>query len=140
MTGERFEILEHAADVGFRAFGPSLAELFANAGLALESIAMDIDAVEPRQEYPLSAEGEDRESLLINWLNEIVYYMDGRRVVMCRFEITEITGTSVRGAGWGEPRDRRRHPVRIVVKAATYHQLRIAEEDGRWVAEVFLDI
>jgi len=137
---ERFEILEHAADVGFRAFGRSLPELFENAALAVESIALDITAVEPRSDYTLAAEGEDRESLLINWLNEIVYYIDGPRVAMCRFEISELSATSVRGKGWGEPRDRERHPVLIVVKAVTYHQLRIQEDAGRWVAEVFLDI
>src|SRR5437870_1576376 len=109
---EPFAILEHAADIGFRAFGQSLPELFVNAALALESIAMDTAAVEPRFDYPLSAEGEDRESLLINWLNEIVYYIDGRRVAMCRFEIFELSATSVRGKGWGEPRDRDRHPAR----------------------------
>jgi SHS2 domain-containing protein len=136
----RFEILEHAADVGFRAGGRSLEELFENAALAVESIAMDIAAVEPRTEYLLAADGEDRESLLINWLSEIVYYIDGPRVAMCRFEISELSATSVRGKGWGEPRDPIRHPVRIVVKAVTYHQLRVQEEDGRWVAQVFLDI
>lgn len=137
---EAFEILEHAADIGFRAFGRSLPELFENAALAVESIAMDITAVEPRFEYPLSADGEDRESLLINWLNDIVYHIDGRRVAMSRFEISGLTAASVRGKGWGEPRDRDRHPVRIVVKAATYHQLEIREEHGRWAADVFLDI
>lgn len=135
-----FDILEHTADVGFRAFGDSLSELFVNAALALESIALDIEAVQPRFEYPLAAEGEDRESLLINWLNEIVYYMDGERVAMSRFEILELTPAQIRAKGWGEPRDRDRHHARIVVKAATYHQLEIAEQDGHWTAQVFLDI
>lgn len=137
---EPFEILEHAADVGFRAQGRTLRELFANAALAVESIAMDIASAEPRTEYPLSAGGEDRESLLINWLNEIVYYIDGPRVVMCRFDISELTPTAVRAKGWGEPRDPQRHPVRIVVKAVTYHQLSVEERDEGWVAQVFLDI
>ena len=137
---EQFEILEHAADVGFRAFGDSIVELFVNAAIALESVALDTSRVEPRSEYALSAEGEDHESLLINWLNEIVYYLDGRHVVLCRFEISELTATSVRAKAWGEPRDRDRHPARIVVKAATYHQLRIQQANGRWVAQVFLDI
>ena len=135
-----FEILDHTADIGFRAFGATLAELFVNAALALESIAMETAAVQPRFEYPLAAQGEDRESLLVNWLNEIVYYLDGVRVAMSRFEVTELTPTHVRAKSWGEPRDEHRHPASIVIKAATYHQLKIEEQGGRWTASVFLDI
>lgn len=137
---ERFEILDHTADIGFRAFGASMAELFVNAALALESIAMETAAIQPRFEYPVAAHGEDWESLLVNWLNEIVYYLDGERVAISRFEISELTPTQVRAKSWGEPRDAHRHPASIVVKAATYHQLKIEEQGGRWTACVFLDI
>jgi len=136
----QFEILEHAADVGFRAFGESLPELFVNAALALQSIALDTSNVEPHQEYELTANGEEYESLLINWLNEIVYYLDGEHVAMSRFDVQELTHASIRAKAWGEPRDRERHPARIVVKAATYHQLRIEQSNGCWRAEVYLDI
>src|SRR5215472_4147871 len=135
-----FEVLEHTADVGFRAWGQSLPELFENAALALESIAVVLERAEPSSAYPLAASGEDRGELLVNWLNEVVYYLDGRRIVLSRFHVDLITDTSVRGQGWGGPRDALRHPPRIVVKAVTYHQLRVYQENGRWVAEVYLDI
>ena len=135
-----FEILEHTADVGFRAWGESKAEMFANAALALESIALDIERVEPRIAYSIAASGEDIESLLINWLNEVLYYVDGRRVAMSRFQIDTLQDIAIAGQGWGEPRDAERHPPRLVVKAATYHQLKIFAEGGRWTAEVYLDI
>ena len=135
-----FEILEHTADIGIRAGGATLAELFESAALAVESIAMELDQVEPRIAYPIAAAGEDHESLLINWLNEVVYYVDGRRIAMARFHVDTITPTAVSGQGWGEPRNPQRHPPRIVVKAATYHQLRVYQQDGRWMADVYLDI
>ena len=136
----KFEILEHTADIGIRAWGGTLAELFENAALAVESVAVELEHVEPRIAYPIAAAGEDPESLLVNWLNEVVYYVDGRRVAMSRFHIDSLTETHVAGRGWGEPRDPERHPPRIVVKAATYHQLRIFHENDRWIAEVYLDI
>ena len=135
-----YEVLEHTADIGIRAWGRTLAELFENAALAVESVAVELERVEPRIVYTISASGEDRESLLVNWLNEIVYYLDGRRLAISRFRVDSLSETHVAGHGWGEPRDSERHPPRIVVKAATYHQLRISEEDQRWVAEVYLDI
>src|ERR1039458_5821874 len=57
-----FEILEHPADIGFRAFGGTLEELFANAAVALVSIACEIEEVAPRTEYALSAPGTDYET------------------------------------------------------------------------------
>jgi SHS2 domain-containing protein len=135
-----FEILEHTADTGFRAFGRDLRQLFENAAIALESIALEPDNVEPRNSWPLSAAGEDSESLLVNWLNEVVYHLDGKRVAIARVRVEELTETAVAGTAWGEPRDPQRHPPRLVVKAATYHQLRLCEMNGGWVAEVYLDV
>ena len=43
-----FEILEHTADIGFRARGRSLAELFETSALALVSIALETGDVSPR--------------------------------------------------------------------------------------------
>jgi SHS2 domain-containing protein len=135
-----FEILEHTADIGFRARGRTKAEMFASAALALESIAVEIDGARAEAVYPLAVTGEDDESLLVNWLSEVLYYLDGRRVVIERFEIDEISSTFVRGQGWGEQRDPARHPPKLVVKGVTYHQLKIAKDAEGWVAEVYLDI
>ena len=135
-----FEILEHTADIGFRARGLTKTELFTNAALALQSVAVELDRVLPRVPYPIAVTGEDDESLLVNWLSEVLYYLDGRRVVIERFEIDEISSTAVRGQGWGEQRDPARHPPKLVVKGVTYHQLKIAKDAEGWIAEVYLDI
>jgi SHS2 domain-containing protein len=135
-----FEILEHTADVGVRAFGTTLPELFENAALGLESLALDTERVEPRIAYPIAADGYDVESLLVNWLNEVIYHLDAKRVAFARL-VVQIKGeTAISGQGWGEPRHPEKHPPRLVVKAATYHQIRVAQEQDRWVAEVYLDI
>lgn len=136
----RFEILEHTADIGFRAWGKTEAELFENAATALESIAVELEDVEPRLEYPLAAEGYDYESLLVNWLSEVLYYLDGRRIAMRRFQIDEFIPYQVRGRAWGEPRDPERHRTKLIIKGVTYHQLRITQDQAGWCAEVFLDI
>jgi len=136
----RFEILDHTADIGFRAWGQTPAELFVNAAYALQSIAVDWERAEPRQLYPIAAGGSDYESLLVAWLNEVLYYLDGNRVVFARFEIDHIDPQRVSGKAWGEARDDQRHPPRLVVKGVTYHQLMVREENGHWIAQVFLDI
>jgi SHS2 domain-containing protein len=135
-----FEILDHTADVGFRARGRTKAELFANAALALMSVAVDTDTVQPRRRFPIAAAGEDDESLLVNWLSEVLYYLDGERVVMRRFEVDELEAGAVRGRGWGEPWEAQRHSARVIVKGVTYHQLKLAKDSQGWCAEVYLDI
>lgn len=135
-----FEILEHTADVGVRAWGDSMAEIFVEAALGLEDLAFDRKGVEEREQFALEAAGEDIESLLVNWLNEIVYYLDGKRVALARFVVRSITETRIEASAWGESRDNERHAPRLVIKAATYHQLRVVCADGRWSAEVYLDI
>lgn len=126
-----FEILEHTADTGFRVRGATLDELFANAALALASIVMDTSKAEAVERYPVAAEGEALEDRLVSWLNEVLYLMDGCGIAPARVSTGEV---------WGEPRNKARHPPRMIVKAVTYHQLSIRQEPEGWVAEVFLDI
>jgi protein archease len=135
-----FEILEHTADIGFRARGRTKEELYIQAALALESIAAVLDDVEPRFQYPIAVTGEDDDALMVNWLSEVLYYLDGKRVVMSRFRIDELTSHSIRGQGSGEPWDPGRHIPNVVVKGVTYHQLNIARDAQGWCAEVYLDI
>jgi len=132
-----FEVLEHPADIGFRAFGSTPAELFRNAALALLSISAELEDIRPLQEYPLAASGADYESLLVNWLNEVLYFTDGKRLGLCEFRIEEMDATHVAATGLGEPN---RFRARLIVKAATYHQLKVAQTASGWVAEVYLDI
>lgn len=135
-----FEILEHTADIGFRARGSTLAELFQSAAEALVSIAIEVDEVSPKQPYPLAAAGEDLESLLVNWLSEVLFWLDGRHIAMRRFEVRELTPRRVTGHALGEPRNPERHRAKLVVKGVTYHQLRVWEDEHGWWAEVYLDI
>jgi SHS2 domain-containing protein len=135
-----FEILEHPADIGFRAHGGTLPELFANAAVAMLSIACEPDAVAPRLEYPLAAAGADWESLLVNWLSEVLYWFDGKRIAFREFRIIHLQPEAIRAVARGEPRDAERHRSRLIVKAVTWHQLKVVQTGRGWDAEVYLDI
>ncbi len=135
-----FEILEHTADIGVRARGPSLAALFENAAAGLLDVAFDAGAVQTRESRTLTADGPDRETLLVAWLDEILWLVDGEGWLPARIEVHQISETRVTGVARGEPRDPSRHLMRMIVKAITLHQLSVREEKGAWVAEVYLDI
>jgi SHS2 domain-containing protein len=138
--GLPYEVLEHTADIGFRAFAQTLPDLYANAALAMLSIAGDPAAAAPRHEYPLAAQSTDRESLMVDWLSEVLYWFDGKCIAFREFRIAAFEETAIRVVGLGEPRNPQRHRSRVIVKAVTYHQLKIEQRNGLWVAEVYLDV
>ena len=140
MASRAYEVLEHPADIGFRAFGATLPDLFATSALAMLSIAGDPAAAKPRCAYRLAVESGDRESLLVDWLNEVLYWYDGKRIAFREFRIGAFRDDAIEAEGVGEPRDPERHRSRLIVKAVTYHQLRIEQRGDLWVAEVYLDI
>src|SRR5579862_1560442 len=113
----RFEILEHPADVGFRAYGATLEELFANAALALISIAGEIEPVEESERREIVVAGDDSESLLYAWLAEIVAVADADRLVLRRVEVTSLGQGRVTGTAYGERYDRARHYSGTAIKA-----------------------
>jgi SHS2 domain-containing protein len=135
-----FEILEHPADVGFRAWANSLEGVFGNCAQALISIILDPSEITPTQCWDLKAEGSDLESLLVNWLNEVLYYVDTRRIAFDSFAITITESFHLSCEATGEERTPAKHPVRVSVKAVTYHQLRLSKTGEGWVAEVFVDV
>jgi SHS2 domain-containing protein len=135
-----FEILEHTADIGLRAWGATLQEAFESAATALSAIVVELDDIEPRLAYPIAASGDDDQSLLVNWLDETLYYLDARRIVLRRFRIEHFGDGRVAGQAWGEPRDPVKHRPKVIVKGVTYHQLKIEQRPDGWQVQVFLDI
>ncbi|MGQ9917418.1 MAG: archease [Bryobacteraceae bacterium] len=135
-----YELLEHTADTGFRVRGSTLEELFVRAAEALVAIAVDASRAEARERRRVECSGATVDELVVNWLNEVLWLLDGERFVPVRFEELTLAGDAAEAAVWGEARDDERHPPRIVVKAATYHQLVVCRHNDGWEAEVFLDI
>ena len=136
----RFEILEHPADVGFRAYGATLTELFQNAALALVSIAGDLERIEERERREIEATGSDTESLLYGWLAEIVAVADADHLALRRVEVTSLGAGRVRGLAHGERYDRTRNRAGTAIKAVTLHKFFVERSPTGWIAEVFLDV
>src|SRR5256885_13017328 len=69
----RYEEIEHTADVGIRAYGSTLNELFANAAEGMFSLIADLDSVKPVGAVEVLLAAEDVETLLLRWLSELLY-------------------------------------------------------------------
>ena len=135
-----FRLLEHTADIGFEAFGATQEEVFANSARALIHLIVDWESIEPRDEVSIQVEASDLESLLVNWLSEILYLHDTERWLFREFEVRRPSGQSLLAFARGEKFDRTRHQVKLMVKAITYHQLLIEKLPQGWRAQVYVDI
>ena len=135
-----FRILEHPADLGIEASGPSLAEAFAQAASGLISIILDPTGVREAESRTVCLEAADLEQLLVRWLSEILYLYDAQRFVACAFVVEEISAHTFTAVVLGERFDPARHPTRLDVKAVTYHQVNVTQANEGVTVRVYLDI
>ncbi len=135
-----FETFDHTADIGIIARGVDPAEAFANAAKAMFSLMVDLERVEPREERRIEVEADDRESLLVDWLAELLYVSEVDNLVFSHFEVAEISDKRIVAWAYGEPLDLERHNPKLMVKAVTRHMLQVAHAEGVWQARVILDI
>lgn len=137
---ERFETIDISGDAGIRAFGSGPGEVFANAALGLYSLVTDLEQVAEKRTVRVEVKADSREGLLVNWLNELIFDLDTYGFIGRRIDVLEFDGDRIAASVSGEEFDPDRHERRLLVKAATYHRLRIEENAGGWVAEVIFDI
>jgi len=135
-----FEIFAVTADKGVRAWGRDLAEVYACAAQGMWSLMVEPGAAQRREMFRLTVEAADRETLLVAWLNELLYLHEVETFVAADFAIQELTDTRLQAEVWGERMDRARHPLVGHVKAATYHLLHVRPTEEGWEAQVILDV
>ena len=133
----RFEELDHTADVGIRAYGATVEELFENAAAGLFSLIVELETVKPRGEVEVKVTAEDLETLMVNWLQELLFLHETQHLVFCDFDVA-IEKLDLTGRARGEAIDKRRHELKLAVKAVTYHRLKVDPAKG--VAEIIFDI
>jgi len=136
---KKFEFLEHTADVKFKAFGKSLEKVFENSALAMINI-MTSQRIKKKIKKTIIIKGKDFESLMYNFLEEILFIMDTEAFVLAsvrklkidkeNFELkAELVGDSPK-----------KYEFHLDIKAITYNEMFVREENKKWVAQVVLDV
>ncbi len=135
-----FEEFEHPADIGLRVRGQSLQELFENAARGMIELMLDPARVGQRRTLDIEVEGDDPESMLVAWLGEILYAFDADRFSPARVEVRSVEGGRARGRIWGEEFVDWRHDVRNVIKAVTWHNLKVEKRGGSYEVSIIFDV
>jgi SHS2 domain-containing protein len=133
---KRFEEIPHTADWSFRAFGKDLPDLFSNAAFAIFALegAVSKEANEISRRVEVNA--IDYESLLVNWLTELLWLQESNRETFHRFEIDSLSPINLRAQVIGAPFTR----LDKIIKAVTYHNLKIEQTKDGWQAVVVVDV
>jgi len=134
---KEFEIINHTADIGIKAYGGDMSQAFANAAKAMFSLITELDDVEEVEYRDIELTAPDQESLLVEWLNELIYLFDVENIIFKRFDITQLTDTHLKARSYGHKVDSSKHKLKMGIKAATYHMLQINKNDGVSVQVLF---
>ena len=134
----RFRSFGHTADTGLMAYGKDLPEAFANAAYGMFSIIADLRAVKETESRVVQVTGNDREGLLFEWLNRLLYFFDAEMLLLKRFDIEKFEDKTLKATCYGEKFDPSRHKIKAGVKSATYYLLQVDKEKNR--VRVIFDI
>ncbi|MBI5740337.1 MAG: archease [Nitrospirae bacterium] len=152
---EKYEQIDISGDVGLRVRGHSVTELFVNAAEGMGELITDTSLIDVKEEKEVALTSDGTEGLLIQWLNELIFLFDTHGFIGKIFRVDITGGQGSGGKGQG---DRGRDEVkltakisgglfdqgvnesRLLLKAATYHDLSIRQVGSYWEAEVIFDI
>ncbi|MHC6054020.1 archease [Ralstonia solanacearum] len=135
-----WEHFTHGADIGVRGIGDTPEAAFEQAALALTGIVTRPARVRPAESVKIVCSAPDRELLLVEWLNAVIYEMAVRKMLFSRFDVT-LDEDGLSASATGEALDRNRHEPAVEPKGATYTELVVCRRsNGSWVAQCVIDV
>jgi SHS2 domain-containing protein len=133
---KHYELVEHTADVGVKAYGKTVAEAFEHAAQGMFDIITDESTIDSIGEYNILLEAPDHEQLLVDWLSKLLFLNDAEGLVFGKFMVT-IARNHLSAQIFGEKYDKKKHKMGMEIKAVTYHMLQVHEKDPVFVQVLF---
>jgi len=135
---EKFELLEHKADLKIRAFGRDKKELFLNSMLGMyKGAGYESKAKSQKSRLKIKISSLDLPSLLVDFLNEVLYFTETKKLVFEGVDFKKMTNKEIEVTLIGKPLKR----MGVHIKAVTYHNLDVHQEkNGMWQAVILFDI
>lgn len=130
-----WEEIDHTADLALRVQGRDLADLFVTAAEGMFSLMAALEQVEPVHEVSLHLSAPDVETLLVDWLSELLYLSELRGLVFVRFELDTLSETEIAARAQGGPAGE----YRAAIKAVTYHNLAVRLTSEGYETEIVFD-
>lgn len=126
---------EHVGEVRLRVEASTLAGVLEEAARALCELVHG-EAADGHDSLHVSVRATDREALLVDWLNEIIYQSETRKIAVVDAQVDRVDDRELEATlHVAEPQ-----AIRTAVKAATMHDVEVAQTRDGWTARVVLDV
>jgi len=136
-----YKLIDHTADLGIEVTGLTKKDLFTKAALSLMDIVVERKGTPVGvKEKALSVEGSDPADLLINFLREILYLVNGEALIVEECDIQECSTQRLVAKLRVEPYNKEKDSIKMELKAVTYHGLAVEKTKKGWKARVIFDV
>jgi SHS2 domain-containing protein len=139
MASASWSHFPHDADIGVVGMGPTKAEAFRQAGLALTAVITDPAGIRPVEAVEVTCRAPSDDLLLLEWLDALIYEMGVRGMVFGDYTVT-IEGDELRAIALGEPVEQARHQPAVEIKGATFTALAVEKRPDGWRVQCVVDV
>jgi SHS2 domain-containing protein len=153
---KKYEQIDISGDVGIKVWAESLAGLFENAAAGMYDLITDTSNVKETEYRDIELNADDLESLFVQWLNELIFFHDTYGFTGRKFKVDLEIDSIENDKIFAQPGFNKAvslkanisgglfipeiNESRLLIKAATYHNLSIEKKDTLWEASVIFDI
>jgi SHS2 domain-containing protein len=133
-----YELIDHTADIGVKAYGKTLSEAFENVAKAMFAIITDNSEIESIGQYIIELEAPDFEQLVVDWLSDLLFLNSAKNLVFGFFKV-EINEKEKKLSAkvFGEKFNISKHKIGAEIKAVTYHMLEVKNKKPIYVQVLF---
>ncbi len=133
-----FRELDHTADLAVEVWGEDFPSLLVHAAEAMFALQGLPESAEQTVRRRVELSAPDRESLLVDWLNELLYLSESHGEVYTTFELADVSspGAALRATVHGQ----KGQPTKRKIKAATFHNLQVVDEPDGCRTHIVFDV
>jgi SHS2 domain-containing protein len=133
------EELGHTSEIGLSLRASTAPGLFRCAAQEMFRLIhpSELELTEQSRSRHFSVTADDHESLLVDWLSELLFLYETTGLIFHGYDIKRWDPTLIEATVTGDEPDQR--PA-MHIKAVTYHQLEVTRTADDWRARLFFDI
>lgn len=140
MHPKKYELIEHAADLGIRVYGKDAGALFENAAYALFDLITDVSSLKDQMHQSITITGMDWPDLMVNWLRELLFLWNGKEQLVRSAKIHTLTEKQITADILYAEFKPSRHEIKLEIKAVTHHMASVVKKTSRWEAQIIFDV
>lgn len=134
-----YEFFEHTADIGIIVEGKTLEELIENLVLVYSDLTTEISKLKTPISMKLKLSYENIEDGIIKLIEEIIFLFETKKFLPKKCSV-KVKDKEILCDLKGDIFDISKHPQKFIIKAITYHQFKIENQNNKWILRAVFDV